>query len=238
MTGPTSGFPDWQQYASWRGSLAIDDAPNVAAGAAFGIGSFAMGNYASVRVRITTSVGRTEIVMLGEDDPFGAGQHLIKRWIASTDTSVHCVIPVPTTYVEFEGTADAALGWQGTISVQPVNVATDKVHYYGYNSIVTAENIVINAGVTHTYYPVVMLPGPAHFWGATNVAGVDVIHTAQTYDRNGVTEHRIATFRQFPAIGANIDFEIPERAWRMTVFNNTGAAQTYFFAVASRANLT
>jgi hypothetical protein len=238
MTGPTSGFPDWQQYASWRGQMLLDAAPNIGANQAFGLGSYAMGNYASVRVRITSSVGRTDIYLYGTDDTSGGGKHLIKRWVASTDTSIHCVIPIPTTYIQIEGFSATVGGWQGTVSVQPVNVATDKVHYYGFNSLTVVEGANINPGATIVTYPVVLLPGPAHFWGFCSNSPADVIYTAWTYDRDGVNDKRLGQWRSFPAIGLNTDFELTEHSWRMEVFNNTAINQIYFFSVASRANLT
>lgn len=238
MTGPTSGFADWQQYASWRGQMFFNQGITLANNELRNLGRYAVGNYASVRVRIAANANGAEVYLWGADDVFDNGLHLIKRWVTRPNTSIHALIPVPTTYIKVEIQGEPTAAWDGTVSVQPVNVATDKVHYYGFNGIAQVFGANLGPGGTAFYYPPVLLPGPAHFWGITDLAGADVIFYIATYTSANVEDIVLESYRQAPAVGMRDNLEIPERPWWVRVLNNTAANRVYYFTVTPRGNLT
>lgn len=238
MTGPTSGFADWQQYASWRGQMFVNESVTLSNGGLQSLGQFAVGNYASVRVRIFSIANGAEVFLYGQDDEFGSQRHLIKRWVNRPNTSIHCLVPIPTTYISAEVQGEAAAAWDGYVAIQPVNVAVDKVHYYGFNSSVNVFNANLNPGAVAQFYPPVLLPGPAHIWALSAGGLVNVQYEAWTYTSAGVDDILLCQYQNIPAIGLNDQFEIPERPWRLQVRNATAANQVYFFTVTSRGNLT
>lgn len=238
MTGPTSGFADWQQYASWRGQYLFNGGANPGAGTAQTLGQWSIGNYASVRIRVFTVANGADILLWGMDDQFGSQQHLIKKWVSRLDTSINALAPIPTPWIKLEVQSEPANSWNGYIQLQPVNVAADKVHYYGFNTFVNVLAQAYNPAQIRNHYPPVLLPGPAFIWADSNAAGVDVIYQAWTYDSAGNDETLISTWRRISVDGLHDNFEIPERSWRMKVWNNTAANQVVSFTVTSRGNLT
>lgn len=238
MTGPTVGFPDWQQYASWRGPEVAGQIYNVGNNVGIQIAELPAGNYASIRIRAFTFGGAAQLRLYGENDQFGSEQVIIKQWTIIPNTSLHCVIPIPTSWILLELTSSNTLGWNGSVDANLTNVSADKPHYYGHNSVLDAYNLVVNAGATALHYPPVFLPGPAHLWANTDTMPQNVAFNVVTFDSSLVTDELLAQFYQVTATNSNYDFEIPEKAWRLEVSNLSAAPRTYYFAVTSRGNLT
>jgi hypothetical protein len=238
MTGPSSGYPDWQQYASWRGLTLYSQQIDFTPGATQSIGEWAMGNYASIRIMMSGITNGAEVFLFGADDEFGTQEILVERWVVRPDTVIRVVVPVITPWVRMEAVGAAGVNSSIVVNVQQCNIATEKAYYAGSDSVVSAYNIVLPAGNTNIYYPPVLLPGPAHFWGFVQNPGVVVIFEIWLYDTLGARTDLIEHYRLIPTTGTHDQLVLPAKPWRMEVTNSTGVNQTFYFTVTSQGTLT
>lgn len=237
MTDPTSGFPDWQQYASWRGQTLLSSIVSPGAGGTTTAVTASVGNYASLRIILEGQANGVEVQMFGGDSAISPNQWLINRWIVRTNTVIRTVIPVLTSWVQIVVVSQAGLAGSVFIHVQPTNVASDKLHYFGHQNILNVENRAIAAAVTDFWYPAVLFGGPAHLWAITVPASVDLLFQVETYNSDGTILERIARWRLFAA-EFNTDFQLPSKSWRISVLNVTAGAQNYYFTITPQGMLT
>lgn len=237
MTTPTSGFPDWQQYASWRGVSLLNADIALAAGGSQTVLKTSVGNYASIRLILEGLGNGAEVQVFGGDSFSSPNQWLINRWVVRPDTVIRTVMPVLTSWIQIDVVSQAALGSTTRINVQPVNVAFDKLHYFGHQNILNVEARAIAAAATDLWYPTVLFGGPAHMWITTTPAPVDVVFNIETYNSDATRLDRIGQWRNVPG-DSHFDLQLPAKSWRMNALNNTGAGQTYYFSIAPQGMLT
>jgi hypothetical protein len=237
MTVPATGFPDWQQYASWRSVLLFNDQVATAAGGTTSIGPFALTNYGSVRLSAAAVANGAEVQMFGCADRFKSQAELLGRWVIRSETSLRITMPNPQSFVYLDLVAEPALNATTEIKLQAVNTATDKPHYHGAVPFVGTAANVIAAGATELWYPNTILPGPAHMWLNVGAAAVNVVFRLFTRNTDGTDNNWIAQW-QAPGGDLHSDFMLPAQAWRLAVINGTGVNQTYYFAITNQGNLT
>lgn len=160
MTKPSSGYPDFQSYASWRGTsakaLAVSYPPGTTT-----LGSFDLSNYASLAVVAENTTG---IAVLH-----------IKWWTDSTMTTfvddatiplnhnvvLNLIMPAVSAYVSVDVIVDA--GPNATVSsvLTPTNLAENEVRFAGVPRQMAFIAKTVAANTTDSLTSAYMVPGQA-----------------------------------------------------------------------------
>lgn len=164
MTTPAAGFPDYQQYSSWRSSNLVTGTVHTGAGGSGDIGPYPMANYAGIRVALRCINFGSEIFVYGCDDLAKTNSMLLASWVVVGIPQVKCTIPVPTNYVFFSFFAEASGASDIAMVAQAVNIATDKPHYRAQSNVLTALNQTLIANGQVQWFPTEIMPGPAGLW--------------------------------------------------------------------------
>lgn len=237
MTGPTTGYPDWHPTGQWRGTALVDTAFNIPAGNTSAFGLFSVSQFASAEVRITTNAGGGTCDAVASDTGAFLSGNTFQEWIVRINTEIWFRIPWPRDFLEIDLTAGALAAWVGNITIQPSNHAVGKTYFPMFGGGVSAQGPVIAAGLKANYQPQSLMPGPAHVWMLTGAGGIDVQFNFHKLTPEGALGDIFAQWRQIPAVGLNDSIELPETAWVVQVWNNTGGNQFYYIAVTPRTRM-
>jgi hypothetical protein len=155
-----SGFPDDQAYANWHG-LVLENGAITVPGAGTTYGPFAVHNFASVKVLLTFSGGTVIWQMNYYADEAMTQQVGSYQMYATNQTSVSALVPADGPWLEIVASCPGGDAVNLTVSVQPCNVATQRIAYLGYGGCVASGSVSCPANSDLFYFPEWVTPGIA-----------------------------------------------------------------------------
>lgn len=130
MTKPSAGYPDFQSYASWRGTPALLPATSYPAGTTL-LGQFDMSNYASLQVVVENTTGVAELhtqwwtdatkTILVDDSTIPLNHNMV----------VNLLMPAQSAYVSVSVVVQAGPNATVTSNLTPTNMATNETRFPG-----------------------------------------------------------------------------------------------------------
>lgn len=128
----TTGYPDFQAYAQWRGAALVAQFNTSYGLGTTSYGPFYVGDYASIS--LFGSVGSTQpllVAMTFSDDAAGVNTLEVVEWALFNGVQVQCSVPARGNYVKLSVNNVGVSSVPGTFYMQPTNVITPNIKYLG-----------------------------------------------------------------------------------------------------------
>lgn len=148
-------------------------------------------------------------------------------WTIGQNTQLQVIVPLIGNFVKafFTTLGNGGHPFTEDFWVQPINLATPAVVYPVTNNVISAAAKNLNAGVTDTYYPAWIQPGPAGLTFQPN-SGTAFVLQLQLVNSDG-SFGAILYSATNPTAQIVQQVVLPDQPFAITVTNNAGSPQLY-----------
>lgn len=230
MSSPVFGFPDWQQYTTWRSQMLFSGNIIVNPGNPVTTGQFPLTNFGSVRIEAGSLANGGELFLEGLDDNLGSFPVPLGTWVIHPNTQLNVCVPCPSNFVRFTITSEPALQCTIQVKVQATNIATTAPRYLSTYRILKAPNTVIAPGAFHNYYPPWVVSGVGFWWGYNVTPAAPLEFTIHTVNADRSFREFVCEFPQF---GLNYiqTVQLPPHTWAVRIHNSDAVNRNYLFSL-------
>lgn len=228
-----AGYPDFQNYPSWRSANLAGGTNQVFAVGTTTLFTAAMQNYSSLRLRVTPSAGYGQVKVLWYLDS-GLTQLLTTlTWSVSPTTRLSVLMPAQSGWCEVQVTVTSATAMTTTAFAAADNTQAPQISYPVTLQTINQVNVALAASASAIYPAGFIVRGTA----AVSFSPAD---TAGKLDLQAVRLAAAGTVSQVlaelgaPTALANLSAPVLDDAWGLQVTNTDGAAPHTFslYAVA------
>lgn len=222
MTKPSSGYPDFQSYASWRGTPANAAGSSSAPGTTL-LGAFDMSNYASLAVVAQNTTGTAVLHVQWWTDSTMATFVDDATIPLNHNVTVNLVMPAEAPYVSVSVVVDAGPNATLNYILTPTNLAENEVRFAGVCKQLAFIARTVPAASVDSLTSAYIIPGQAlvSFVPGDTLGKLDV--RVQSLDKTGnpastlfMNKGAIAPFSQV--------IILPVAAVVLQIINNDGGA--------------
>lgn len=225
------GFQDWQGQSLWRDSAWYDFSNFVAANSNLETDIDRDMSFGSMMLELSVSAFAAQFDIkhtkfAGDGLPFWSSS-----FVLLAGTTFLSVFPLMSNIFRIGWVTPVANGNTVHVRAQRMNVATDRMHFFGRNRQMGQTDVVMANGAVNTFQPTDFLPGPASVLFRANGNPANVSIRIDCVDKDGVQGPRI--HQRFSDTGISVDKIImPHTAWLATVSNFSGANQTVTWGIS------
>lgn len=224
------GFPDWQDYANWRGEILTDGAVSLGANSFTLLGPWVGQNYADIFILVDGDSGGATYTLEAARDAAFTSFFTIKRWNIWSTVLLHAVVPLLTDQVRLRVATPAANGVDATVIAAFTNNGQPRAQYINFNNRIITGSVTIAGGATNDQILPFIEPGQAVMHFNTAAAAGGLIPRIDELDSSGATVGPI--YVNNAATGTVIEqVMLSDHTTRMRVSNTTGGNLTCNFSL-------
>lgn len=222
MSQPAAGRADFQQYASWLGTPAVNPATSYPVGTTV-IEDLNLANYAALNVLAFDVTGNGRLQFQFFTDSSKSQSVDVYQFTFNSNTVLNLTIPMISPFVEISVIVDVGQTFNLITIFTPNNTPVVRPTYPGRVRDVSAFGLVVGAGSSNTVLSQYIIGGNAYLYfdPADAMGKLDFI--VNVMDNAGNVAYELAKFKA-PTGPMPLTVIVPPAPLQIKVVNNDGAA--------------
>lgn len=230
MTTPTVGYPDHQALPQWRGNPLFQGAYSVSPGTPLDVENWVT-NWESLAIDLyaSTNIGCTLTVTFFTDNTKTTQCGTYTWVITQSSVSLQVLVPCMGDWMVASLTSAQASVQQGTLTLEPTNIAVTKPSYQQSGNYIAGKLVSINPAATLVVTLPFVVEGQGYFRVECNTAGKSYDMTVDMLTEANATAATVDRLTSVTGANKLTNLVIPALTTSIQIRNDDVAAQTYTY---------